>query len=363
MEQSTVVLGVADPALQEEVLHFLDRRPEVRVLATTTEGSDLGRELRIRKPTSLVVSPEVLVTAPDLDGAQVLVVTQRETTESLRAALRSGARGFYVWPEERDGLALGVERTRPPRAPMRRSSAPVIAVLGPRGGAGCTFLATNLAAALSDRGAEVVLADLDLSYGEVATALAVPDEPPAPTITDLIPVLSELDDDHLDRVLYAHPRGFRSLLAPAEPPAPRTLSTDAMARLVRALRGRSDVLILHLPRAFDGPVAGALAEADRVLLVITLDVLALKAARRALARLEPLGIRDACRLVINRASRGEIVPKDAADALGVPVVSVIRGDRNVERAQNRGELVAGRSGPAARGVGALARALMEETSE
>ncbi len=363
MEQSTVVLGVADPALQEEVLHFLDRRPQVLVVGAATEGAALGRELRLRKPNTVVVSPEVLVTAPDLDCAAVLVVTQRETTDSLRAALRSGARGFYLWPEEREGLALGVERSRPPAAPAGASSGRVVAVLAPRGGAGCTFLATNVAAALSDRGADVVLADLDLSYGEVGTALSVPDEPPPPTIADLIPVLSELNGDHIERVLHSHPRGFRVLLAPPEPPAARALSTDGMTRLVRALRERFETVVLHLPRAFDGPAAGALAEADRVLMVITLDVLALKDARRALDRISSLGVRDACRLVINRASRGEIVPKDAAEALGVPVVSVIRGDRNVERAQNRGELVAGRSGPAARGVAGLARCLMEEEAE
>src|SRR5918999_529118 len=273
MHETTVVLGLEDPALQEEVLHFLDRLPRVRVVGAVADGPGLAREVRRRQPEATVASPGVLESAPDLDGAALLVVSQVENTEALRTALRVGASGFYLWPEERDGLGRDTERAA--RPPSREAVSPgrVVAVHAPRGGAGCTFLATNLAAACADRDADTVLVDLDQFGADVTAALGVRPEDAVPTIADV------------------------------------------------------------------------------VLLVVTLDVLGLRAARRAVDLLAGLEVEDRCWLVLNRVSRGEIVAADAERVLGLPVVSIIRNDRSVLRSQNRGELVAGRGSPAGRRVG------------
>lgn len=37
-------------------------------------------------------------------GGELFIVATRETTAELRRAIRSGARGFYLWPEEHDAL-------------------------------------------------------------------------------------------------------------------------------------------------------------------------------------------------------------------------------------------------------------------
>src|SRR5918999_6160053 len=317
MHETTVVLGLEDPALQEEVLHFLDRLPRVRVVGAVADGPGLAREVRRRQPEATVASPGVLESAPDLDGAALLVVSQVENTEALRTALRVGASGFYLWPEERDGLGRDTERAA--RPPSREAVSPgrVVAVHAPRGGAGCTFLATNLAAACADRDADTVLVDLDQFGADVTAALGVRPEDAVPTIADLVPVEEEMTEEHLDRVLHPHIRGFRVLLA----------------------------------RALDATARAAVEAADVLLLVVTLDVLGLRAARRAVDLLAGLEVEDRCRLVLNRVSRGEIVAADAERVLGLPVVSIIRNDRSVLRSQNRGELVAGRGSPAGRRVG------------
>jgi hypothetical protein len=54
-----------------------------------------------------------------------------------------------------------------------------------------------------------------------------------------------------------------------------------------------------------------------------------------------------------------VVPQDAERVFGLRPSAVIRHDRTVPRAQNRGDLIAGRSGPAGRGVRLLARRLLE----
>jgi pilus assembly protein CpaE len=357
MQETSVVLGLQDPALQEEVLQFLDRLPRVRVVGASPNAAGLGRELRASRADAAVVSPEILREA-DLDGATVFVVSPRETTEDLRVALRAGARGFFLWPGEREALGHHAERAhRPSPAELDRSGR-VVSVYGPRGGAGVTFLATNLAAACAGRNARVTLVDLDPSYGDVASALGVDADDSMASLADLAPVLDELTQEHLDRTLFSHPRGFQALLAPPEPGRP--FPPRGVAVATRALRSSSDVVLLHLPRGLDELTRTALEESDRILVVVSLDVVGLRDARRALAFFGAMGVREACRLVVNRAARGEVVPDDAERVLGQAPDVVIPFDRQVGQALNRGELVAGRASPAARVIATLARRVLEE---
>lgn len=356
MQATRVVLGVEDPALQEEVLHFLDRLPGVEVIGAAGDGHGLARQLRQAGPDAAVVTPGVLRQAHDLDGAGLLVVAERETTEGLRAAIRAGARGFYLWPEERTLLGRDAERAARPRTADTGRPGRVAAVYGARGGAGVTFLATHLAARCSGVGRATVLADMDPVHADVTAALGIAPEGQVPTMADLRPVLDELSPEHLDRVLHRHAAGFHVLLGPAEPAEP--LADRHVGALVRALRARFDVVLLHLPRTFDAAVRAALQAADDVLVVVTLDVMAFRDARRVLASLDALGLDGRCRLVINRATKADVAPQDAERVFGLRPLAVIGRDRGVARAQDRGELV--RSGAAARKVAALAGWLAEE---
>ncbi|MGH2724351.1 MAG: hypothetical protein ACRDI0_08815 [Actinomycetota bacterium] len=89
-----------------------------------------------------------------------------------------------------------------------------------------------------------------------------------------------------------------------------------MTALARVLRSRFDVVLLHLPRTLDPGVRAALEAADEVLVVATLDVMAFREARRVLATLGGLGLDGRCSLVINRASRSEVVPESGCSASG-----------------------------------------------
>jgi pilus assembly protein CpaE len=357
MHETSVVLGLEDPALQEEVLHFLDRLPRVRVVGAASDAPGLARQIRERRPEATVASPDLIGPMPDLDGTGLLVVAAKESTAALRAALRAGASGFYLWPEERDALGRDAERAaRPPRREPVVAGR-VISVHAPRGGAGCTFLATNLAAACADRDSETVLVDLDPFGADVTTALGLGADQEIPTIADLAPVAEEMTEEHLDRVLHPHDRGFRVLLAPhrAQGEAVGPRGTTAVIRL---LRERFDTVLLHLPRALGATPQVAVEQSDIVLLVVALDVIGLRAARRVLDLLTGIVDEARCRLVLNRVGRGEIVPGDAERVLGLPIAAVIRTDRAVPRSQNRGEMVAGRGSSAGKRVANLACSLL-----
>jgi pilus assembly protein CpaE len=361
VQEATVVLGLEEQATAEEILHSLDRLPRVRVVGAASDRPGLEREVRRTAPDAVVASPELL--SGDLAVGSVLAVAGTETTAGLRAAIRAGAQGFFLWPEERGSLARAVQRTARRGDAGERPPGKVIALYGPRGGAGVTFLATNLAGACAARGTSTVLVDLDADYADVTVALGIVPNG-QPTLADLTPVLDEdeLLPEHVEKVLYEHPRGFRVLLAPHRPFPGEALAGRHVSGLTAVLRSRFDVSILHLPRSLGEATRAAISSSDRILVPVTLDVLAFRDTRRALDALDDLGLDGRVRLVINRAARSEVIPEDAERVFGLRPSAVIGTDRAVVRSQNRGELLVGRSGRTARRVSALARTLLEEAS-
>lgn len=359
MDGTTVVLGLEAPALQEQVLRFLERRPGLRIVGAAGDGASLTRMVREAGPRVVITTPEVLAAAPDVDGAALLVVGERETTAGLRAAIHAGARGFYLWPEERESLGRDADRAASSGEPR---DGRVVAVYGPRGGVGTTFLATNLAAACADGGRRVILADLDLHFADVTTALGIVANGDSRTIADVAPVADDLGASNLEAVLHRHPKGFGILLAPTHPEQAAGVEPGQVRAVGKALRGAGDLVILHVPRALDEVTMAALEAADEILLVVTLDVLAFRDAKRALELLAARDLSERCRLVVNRARRAEVLPDDAERVFGLRPVAVIASDPAVPRAQDRGQVVVGRRGHAGRKVAALARSILKEGS-
>ncbi len=101
----------------------------------------------------------------------LMIVGPQEETGLILRAMRLGAREFLpVDPSEAD-LNAAVERLlldRPGSPQQVRTLAPVVAVMGAKGGVGTTFVACQLAAELARRGGRVVVVDLNLGIGDVA---------------------------------------------------------------------------------------------------------------------------------------------------------------------------------------------------
>src|SRR5512134_2517594 len=138
-----VVLALEANDVAEEVMHFLDRTGSARVVATAADDRQLVEAVRQLEPDAVVAQPS-LVEPASVRGPAVLALDTRESVASLRAAIRVGARGFYLWPGERDALAGAAAATiAVPEIGAKRAT--VVAVHGARGGVGATFVATHLA--------------------------------------------------------------------------------------------------------------------------------------------------------------------------------------------------------------------------
>ena len=325
-----VVLAVEAPRVAEEVLHYLDRSGLARVVATATDDRQLADAAR-------QLEPDVVIAQPSLAGVvreiPVLAVDSRETVAGLRAALHGGARGFFVWPDDRERLLGSVARSMAGAA--AGTSGLVVAVRGVRGGAGATFACAHLGAAFVRAGRTCVLVDGDPLQGDLTMVLGAPlggdlsiehtDEPE-----------EQARDDQPIEALWSHQAGFRVVLA--EAPEIR-MAGGAFGSVVVSAARTADVVLVHLPRTLDEPSLAALGNADALIHVLTLDAVSFRAAHRALEALSPLRLGARSMFLVNRAARSEIAPGDVQRVFGNDPIAVIPMDRAVARAMASGRLL------------------------
>jgi pilus assembly protein CpaE len=355
-EVARVVLALEQHDVAEEVMHFLDRTGRTRVVATAADEHQLSEAVRQLEPDAVVASPGI-ATSAELYGSALLALDTAESVQSLRQALRAGAKGFYLWPADRGDLARAAARAFGPHHRETAAPAPVIAVYGPRGGVGATFLAPHLAAAIARRGRRCLLVDLDLAFADLTVALGVSPEEEVRTIADAVSFAEELTARHLDGMLLEHPNDFRALLAPPEGSARATAGEIGL--VLEAARGCCEVMVLHVPRGMDEVIRLALRLADRIAVVLGLDVLSFRAAKRAL---DEVGVGERCEFVVNRPGRSEIATGDVERVFGRAAIAVIPFARGVAAAQDRGRLMPARS-RVGRAVDRLAGRLLEGLEE
>jgi pilus assembly protein CpaE len=351
-----IVLAVEEQDVAEEVMHFLDRSGHAKIVATATDVRQLAEALGPRDPEAVIASPHLAVDGR-VDGARLLILDTRESVGALRTALRVGARGFFVWPTDRQELAAAVADVA--RPPLEATGEPgfVVVVYSPRGGAGATFVSTHLAAAVARRKRECILIDLDRFFGDVGSVLGVPSNEAPRTSADLVGLGDEVASEHLDRVLWPHAEGFRVLLAPS-PEQRSSVTANGLGVAIDAASATGEAVIVHVPRPLDEMARMAFARADRLLLILSLDVLAFRNADRALSTLRELGADERCDFVVNRAARAELTPHDVRRAFGRSPLAVIPPERGVAEAQDHGRLLS-RRGRAARAIDKLAGDLLE----
>jgi len=359
-----VVVGIRDLGFHQEVLDWIERDPRIDVVGAAADPERFVQFRGQGPPDLYVVCPqlahELRHPAARRQLSPVLLVAQEMTVPVLREALELGAVAVFAWPEERGELADAIAGALVERVDDRSQRGRVVAVMGARGGAGTTFLSSNLASTFAGRGIKCAVVDLDASFADLTVALGAGAEERTRTIADLVPVMHELSPEHLEDALYRHPAGFDALLAPAEPDADETFPLGLYSASIALLAGSFEVVLLHVPRTIDAAARLAIDLADEVLLVVTLDLFSLFGARRLMAA---LGLREraaGCRVIVNRLARQEVTLSDVERVLDVSASGVVRFDPLVRRTQAKGQLLSPKSRRAGKDLRALARLLVSD---
>jgi pilus assembly protein CpaE len=261
--------------------------------------------------------PDVVIVALDADQAQALLLISRLKAEnpelpvlaisakgdgqSILQALRAGAREFLTQPVILEELLDALQRlgqTTGSNGVLKRA-AMVIAVLGTRGGVGCTTLAVNLGCCLAeDRNHSVALIDLDLALGDADVALDLISDH---TLADVAQNIERLDMQFLRRALCKHASGLAMLPHPMRIDELGLIHDDHLQRLISLLRASYTHLILDLSKTFSSTDVTAMRMADLILLTTQLDLSSIRNAVRIFHNMkEGENLISKVRVVLNR---------------------------------------------------------------
>jgi len=243
----------------------------------------------------------------------------------------------------------------------------IIAVMGSRGGIGCTTLAVNIACNLAaDPGNSVGLVDLDLALGDADVSL---DLMPDHTLADLVMNIEKLDLNFIKRSMLKHEStGLHVLAHPVQMADIGIIQPAHVERVLNLLRINYTHLVLDLSKALSPTDLVALDLADTILLVAQCELSSLRNVVRILMSLGNVeGVAEKVRVVVNRVgsefAEAEISLKKAENTIAKPVYWQIPNDaKAVLTARVAGEplLVHAPKCRAQQSIAALAQALTNQ---
>jgi Flp pilus assembly CpaE family ATPase len=216
--------------------------------------------------------------------------------------------------------------------------ATVVAVFNPKGGVGKTTVATNLASALQiNHRQRVLLVDADTVTGHVTTSLGLEQ---VRTVADSWHEQAEGGpSENLPELAAAHPSGMSVVALTSSPMNIEILEPERVGDAISAARRGYDFVIVDLHPSYSAINRAVFERADRILVPVTPDVPALRAAVQLRDVGTELGFADRLALVVNRANSGVSVA-DMEKTVGMPALALIRsGGLLFVRAANEGRTV------------------------
>lgn len=331
---------VSDPDLLDAVLRL-----------AAAAGCELLRSVDATQArTSWAQAPVVLLdTAAARECASAglprrpgIVVTVRgePPPDVWREAVAVGAEHVISLPQAESWLVGALTEA----AQGRPRRGPVLAVVGGRGGAGASVLATAVAVGAVRSGQRALLVDCDPLGGGLDLLLGAEDLdglrwPEIELGGGRVPATA------LHAALPAPPvargGGALGLLSCAR--AERGPSPAAVSAVVEAGRRAGETVVCDLPRHPSDAAVAALSAADLTVLVVPADVRSAAAGARMASVLGEHG--RAPRLVVRGPAPGGLGVAEIGRALGLPVLAAMRPEPGLARALERGTAPGGRRGP------------------
>jgi len=270
---------------------------------------------------------------PSLGAIPVLCIAQSDDVDERIRFLEAGADDVMAKPfdarelEARvEALLLRFQRSKDlsPILAGDGLSAPrmhrIVAVYSPKGGVGTTTIATNVAlSAAMRRPDRVVLIDLDLQFGQVATHLNLE---PRQTLADVIRDEAALREPELLRT-YAvrHDSGLHVLASPPSPELSQQIEPSHVAQVLETVLGSYDSVVVDAGSVLDERTMSVFEHADSVILPVHPEIPALKSVHALLEYLAEAGSVGAkTTFVLNNAFAREILKlRDVESALGTKI--------------------------------------------
>ena len=305
-----------------------------------------------------------------LPETPIIAYGWQDDAETVRQAMRAGARDFFAIPVDVDRLIESVravleseERKQLRLSGQTKALGPrglTIAVFGAKGGVGKTTLATNLGVCFSrSLGQSVALVDADNSFGDVAAMLDIKSEK---SIVDLTQNVDTVERTGVADYLAHHESGLQVLPAPRETLTWRSVAPDKFRRTVNLLSRQFDIVLIDTAPMLTDLSLAVMEEANMVLWVTSSDFSSINNSLIGLETLQQLSYPESrIRLVLNvNSSDDGVRPSKIEAVLGREFFWHVPYDRHVRTGAQVGRpvVISNPDCAGARSLSELAQSLM-----
>ncbi len=385
---------------RENLSKLLMFERDIEVIGTAASGPEALDACRKLHPDVVLMDinmPEMdgikaaELLSSELPGIGIIMMSVQGEQDYLRRAMLAGAREFLVKPFSGDDLVRSIRHVyrleSSKRAMAAAAAVPmpgtgmlggqggdeanshsgkVITIVSPKGGVGRTAVAANLAVALKlSTQKKVALVDGSLYFGDLGVMMNLLSNK---TIVDAIEHIDELDADLLNDIMTTHSSGVKVLLAPPQPEMAELVNAEHVRRVLVELSSNFDYIVVDTWPSFAETVLTAMDMSDHILLVMTLEMTAIKDVKLYLEVVDKLNYpAEKVKLILNRAgSAGGIKVEAVEETLRHKVMVGLSNDGvGMLMAINQGVplVISAREHPFSRDVYRLARLLTATTIE
>jgi pilus assembly protein CpaE len=300
----------------------------------------------VKEPDALGLAEFVGRQAP---GTAIVLVRDHTWNGLLPAAMRAGIRDVVDMTQGTEELRDAVERAIVWASNLRSVGVSmasghqsqrgrIISVFSSKGGAGKTFLTTNLAAAIAETtGQDTAAVDLDFDMGDVFTYFGTE---PATNIPELMELGEGATHDRIREVGMKMSDHLWVYGAPPDPAA-EAPAGESIGKFLRGLRNDFPWVVVDASVDYSDSALVCFDLSDTICLVTGLDVVGVKHLSKALDTLLTIGLpRERFRVVLNRAdSKVGLDASDVERVMKIQVDAMIPSSRLVPTSLNKGRPV------------------------
>ena len=257
----------------------------------------------------------------------IFATSTDKSSDTILKVMRAGATEYLLRPVSNTDLTFALQKIGRLRLvkPAEDESGRVITVFSPKGGAGVTTIAINLATNIHDiTGESTILVDLDLNAGDVTTFLNMKT---SYTITDVTMNISRLDRNFLQGVIAKHESGISVLAEPQKIEEGVSISSSEIKKVLSLLKSMFKYIIIDAETISERTTT-AIEMADMILLVFFMSLPSIKNMQRHLKYFDRINLgKDRVKLIANRyLKKSDITIEDTEKALNYPIFRTLPND-------------------------------------
>lgn len=325
MDKIRILIASDQPEYRQELTGMLAAEQDFLIIGEAVNGANAVKKAEHLIPDIILMD----IQAPLTEGIEatekitlahpnigIIIITATDDISFVKQAMVAGAGDILHKDKFQAGeLAQSIRRLRTVQKTRRASliagakvdsgqkyRAPqVVTIFGAKGGAGKTTISVNVAAGIANETKrKVALVDLNLQFGDIASYMNIQ---PRRTIAEFVQERNKWDSQLLNSYLIPHNTGVKVLAAPLRPEDAELVTPEQVERIITILRESFDYIILDSPPYISDTLLTALDTSNQIILVMSMDLPAVKNVKLSLNLLDNLHHSGKTKLVINRGAK------------------------------------------------------------